>query len=49
MTEFATAARDAFNDYLKLLGERQFDAAAAALERLSVLLEQMNREPTDAD
>ena len=47
MTEFAAAARDAFEDYLQSLGEQQFDAAAQALTRLSVLLEQMNRQPVD--
>jgi hypothetical protein len=49
MTDLAAAARDAFNGYLQALGERQFDAAAKALARLSLLLEQMNREPADLD
>ncbi len=43
--EIGEQLNEAFNAYLKALGEKQFEEAAAQLQRLSDLIERVNREP----
>ena len=45
MEALAAEAKEAFDDYLAALAERRFQDAAAALERLSEALRQLNQGP----